>query len=336
MAPSILIWAQLTSGAPLPNAEDEINALQDLHGKDGITVTVRREEPWSALRSTIDEVKPSIFHFIGHGKRGHLDTNDVDDDGFPGPTRITPPQVAEAVNFPGSSVTGLFLNGCDTAHWAPHLIPADGWFIGATRPMNDDEASFFASRFYPKLAAGESEASAFESTLGDMEQLGHSGSGRMVRWVADPTPTDFLHKIFSRPALTYATVDEGSLQDLAAALDGVRKALTTKRLITREDLGNARTVYCRERFDDELIGHVKSRLSAVTTDLRQLRKEFPRVVQWANDGHLYTDEDRQRFLTLADRLDTSRNVLLAAANEHLPGHQQLQPIPMSSQVRGGV
>jgi hypothetical protein len=125
---------------------------------------------------------------------------------------------------------------------------------------------------------------------------------------------------------------EASLLDLGDALDGVRRALSTNALATRVDVVGSSTVLCTDPLDTELTASLKLRLGCVEFDYRQLRKEFPQVVQFA-DAWVFTPlEERGRLMALADRLDDSRNQLLIAVNDHLPADRQLPMISRSSAI----
>lgn len=330
----ILVWAQLACAQDLELAKDEIEMIERLGSRDDCIVRVERDRPWAEIAVTIQQFEPTVFHFIGHGKRGSLVALDFGTGGLIEETRISPQRLVTVLRSAGTSIQGAYLNGCDTAQWAPHLLPKDGWLIGSITTLSDDLGGFFAPTYYQHLCDGLTNSEAFDRTQQDVALLTGSVGVPLVRWVEDPDPCDFLYKVFCRQAFQAPVLHEGSLLDLGDALDGVRRALSTNALATRVDVVGSSTVLCTDPLDTELTASLKLRLGCVEFDYRQLRKEFPQVVQFA-DAWMFTPfEERGRLMALADRLDDSRNQLLIAVNDHLPADRQLPMISRSSAIHG--
>lgn len=330
----ILVWAQLACAQDLELAQHEVDMIELLGSREDCIVHVARNRPWTELAAAVQEFEPTVFHFVGHGKRGNLVALDFAEGGFVEETRISPRRLVKVLRDTGTSIQGAYLNGCDTAQWAPHLLPKDGWLIGSTTTLSDDLGGFFAPTYYQYLCDGLASSDAYYRTLQDVTLLTGSAGVSLVRWVEDPDPNEFVHKIFCRQAFQVPVLDEGSLVDLGDALDGVRRALSTSALATRVDVAGSSTVLCTDPLDSELTARLKLRLECAEFDYRQLRKEFPQVVRFADGWMLTSLEERGRLMALADRLDDSRNQLLIVVNAHLPADRQLPMIARSSAVHG--
>ncbi|WP_431074722.1 hypothetical protein [Microbacterium phyllosphaerae] len=326
----ILVWAQLACAPDLDLARDEVARLRKLGLNVSFEVSVETDRPWSDLAEVLQSFDPDIFHYIGHGHRGRLIALDYDSDTGRSEREITPAELTHAFRKRSARLRGVVLNGCDTAHWAPHFIPDDGWVVGATRNVGDDPGTLFADMFYTYIEAGASAKDAFEDAVEYVAQADNGIRPPIVRWVMDPEPTVFLRQVFDRQSFRLPVRAEGSLYDLASALDGAHDALSTRTLATRTQIEDQSVVYCREPLDRELVRVLKKRLTLIRADLRLLIREFPDVVRFI-DGWMSVQPDEWPYLLfLADRIDASRSALLSVVNATLPPDQHFPPIRLSS------
>lgn len=330
----VLVWAQTNVGRPLASAAHEIDFLVWLANESTIALDVEIVENgyWAELPEHISRYRPTVLHYIGHGRRGSLMVRDRDSAGFPVEVEISPDQFADVLRDAGTWLRGVFLNGCETAHWAPHLIPQGGWIVGINYKVDDHLASEFSSNFYTTLADGGSVEVAFGTGLDEVRGHLRFRKGTFVRWFEDPDPDDFLHKVFSRQAFLTSTLEEESLLDLSNALKDVRHALKTNGLALRHDLGMSRQVSCRTPFSKELVAPLLDQLKVVRDDLSHLRRRFPLVVKYG-DGWMEVPQDEiGTLLHLADRLDHSRNELLRLVNRIIPVNKNFQMIMPTSKT----
>ncbi|MHC5796494.1 CHAT domain-containing protein [Lacisediminihabitans sp. FW035] len=328
----ILVWAQTSAGRPLAAAADEIDYLRQL-AKDypiKLLVEVVENGYWADLPGHISRFRPTVLHYIGHGRRGSLLVLDRDSAGFPGEVSIGPDDFADILRGATNSLRGVFLNGCETAHWAPHLIPPDGWIVGMNHKIDDHLASEFSGNFYSALLDRGSSDLAFEAVLRGIQDHPQFTEGTIVRWTEDPLPNDFLHKVFSRQAFLTSALEEGSLLDLCDALKGVRQALKTRGLALRNDLGLSGQISCRTPLGKDIVTPLLARLKVAEGDLRQLRQQFPLVVKCSDGWMNVESEEIEALLDLADRLDRSRNELLRIVNQSLPTYKRLPMITLTS------
>lgn len=326
----ILVWAQLRLAPDLLYANDEIRWIMDLEARSRCVVDVQVDRFWTDLPGAVESFQPDIVHFIGHGKRGALLAIDVDETGMPAERKVSPRELLEAFRKPPMCLSGVFLNGCDTAHWAPHFVPNGGWLIGTNKRLSDDAGAFFAPRFYEYLVDGMSDGDAFDRAYAEIAGMVDGESAPLVRWVEDPDPEDFLSKVFSRQGFLTPVSFEGSLLDLGEAIGGVRQSLSKGALATRAEMPGSSTIYCRGPLDPHVVARLMPRLTAVDVDYRQLRNGFPDVVRYADAWMEIPSASKSRLLELADRLDRSRNELLRTANDHLPDRKRLPLMAVSS------
>ena len=324
------MWAQLKYARDLVHANDEIKSIEALRSRDVCAVEVHRDEPWVKLKTIVGEFRPTVIHYIGHGKKGSLSALDLASTGIPEERIITPKQLVKAFRHAPVPIRGVFLNGCETAHWAPYFVPDNGWLIGSNTTISDDVSGFFAPLFYERILTGLSDGEAFDRSMKDMEPLASRKEVPLVRWINDPAPADFLHKVFSRQAFHLPVFREASLADLGHALEGAGAALSTNSLAKRVDIAGSATIYCRHPLDATAVRELRQALIGAKFDFRQLRAEFPRLDRIPSGLTNISREDFNRLIHLADRLDGSRNQLLLAVNRYLPDAERFSMIDLSS------
>lgn len=301
----VLVWAQLHLASDLREAPIEARMLGDLDKSEMYDVDVKKDEPWEGIEAAIRAFDPHVFHFIGHGTRGSLHVARRQPGGMPIASTATPRELHAALRD-ARSLSGVFLNGCETSQWAPHLIPQGGWFIGANRKVDDAGARLFAEKFYEQFQARSTNQDAFDAALTHVANANGHSQPPIVRWVEDPNPEEFIHKVFDREAFRASVGRESSMRELKDALKGITQSLRRGRLITREDFGTSNVVHCTEPLDPRAVDVIRHRMRAVTFDFGQLSREFSSVPDLGNSLDKIPQRERRRFLLLADRLDRSQ------------------------------
>ncbi|MFD8771068.1 CHAT domain-containing protein [Microbacterium oxydans] len=329
----VLVWAQLRFASDLSEAPIEAQMLDDLNRGERYEVDVKTDEPWEDLEAAIHAFDPHVFHFIGHGKGGSLEIARGDNQGKRIPSTATPRELHAALRD-AHNLSGVFLNGCETSRWAPHLIPQGGWFIGANRKVSDSGARLFAERFYEQFQGQSTSRDAFDAALAHVANAKGHSQPPIVRWVEDPDPEEFIHKVFDREAFRASVGRESSMQELEDALKGITKSLRGRRLVTREILGAPNVVQCMDPLDPQAVDVIRHRMKAVSFDFRQLSQEFSSVPDLGNALYKIPRRDRRRFLLLADRLDHSRNETIDAVNKVLPDRLRLSKVELTSSAVG--
>ncbi|WP_127887999.1 hypothetical protein [Rathayibacter festucae] len=321
----ILVWAQKDLGSKLMGIDQELVHMSTLGKRPGFEVKICLNMVWEDLSAVISEFEPNVFHFIGHGEAGSLVAYRLED-GIPAEARISPFRLTQSLLFPHSSICGIFLNGCETSNWAPHLIPRNGWFIGANREVHDDSAVLFAEFFYEEIALGRKTDVAYTKAINRVSALpGHSGLAA-VHWKWDTEPAVFLWHIFDRAAFRDPVRLEGPLREVQIALSDVRSSLRDGRLYTRHDLGHPGVIRCTGALDKSHVKRILVLLSVVNHDLKTILTAFPLLLDEGYNSRSVPMNSEPQFQELADLLDASRNTVIEEVNSHLDFHLWLDPV----------
>lgn len=347
---SVLVWVDTRGGEALPRVTDELAAL------DAVTeleVHVEFETPWGELGPALLRHRPDVFHFIGHGTdRGGLLTWD----GAGGGNRErSPDEIRTRLSAaPSGGPSGLFLNACHSARWAPTLIPpAGGWVVATRSEVYDDVAAMFAPAFYRHFVVPDSTVE-HSLRMGVAELLDEGFDADVMQhsiWTEKsllPKPGDtaqqinqLLWTVFNRSAFRDSMIRELSFQDLDQALEDVLTALGTGRLFTRDDRSRPFA-----SFDPRLLGDPQvmrfvqqagRRVQDARLSLRSLQFEFPNTDHVVAGVCGMEPAERRRFVAMLDDVDDKRNAVLREANTYMRRHHQqtFDLIRRSSSTLGG-
>lgn len=140
-------------------------------------------EHWPAatpidVLSALNDQKPHVMHFSGHGGQGVLEFDDsqVAD---PKGTLVSLEQLAKALGATDKPVQVVVLNACDTLAGAGVLLESVPVVIATTRNITDLAATVFASRFYAAVAAGRSVRHAIDQAKFAIDVLA-GGEGDVI------------------------------------------------------------------------------------------------------------------------------------------------------------
>lgn len=154
-------------------------ALRKALHRDLVDIDHRPAATPEDLLDGINELRPHVIHFAGHGggaavlfDNGHVD----DPQGRSMPFGL----LGRALVATNTPPTLLVLNACDTVDGADALLNAVPVVIAMSSSIGDLAAAVFAARFYAAIASAQSVASAVDqATVGvDMAGLGEG-------WVPD-------------------------------------------------------------------------------------------------------------------------------------------------------
>ncbi|MCJ8519531.1 CHAT domain-containing protein [Pseudorhizobium tarimense] len=111
------------------------------------------------LLDGINDVRPHVIHFLGHGgdRSLYLENGSVEG---PEGRAMTFEILMEALASPDTPPTMLVLNACDTLEGADEILPAVPVVIAMSEPIGDVSSTVFATRFYAAIASGQSVGSA--------------------------------------------------------------------------------------------------------------------------------------------------------------------------------
>lgn len=345
--PKILVWAALSVGDELPDAQDEIDYFKELDREGLCLVVVKKNQPWDRLAAALLDQAPDIFHFIGHGDRnGSLTFNGRGDETW----NLEPSELVAILRAaPNGGPRGVFLNACWSSSQAPHVTPAGGWLVSMDRAAADDVAALFSQHFYTNLlvpsdtpspsnalrlaqetvrASGAMESELIQSVwLGQNEWLVHDDG--------EPLTADFVRTVFNRNAFRISAVHELTLDSLRVALTDVSLAIGTGRLVTRENQEVFRLVQLAELHTPEfsrLSRTIGLALHEVNRAVAALAKEYPEFGSSPCLPGSASLDELPRILALMDGVDIGRNRVLSIVNDYLrtQGVTTLAEIPCSS------
>jgi len=127
------------------------------------------------LIQDLNEVKPNVLHFSGHGSRADLAFEDADG-------RTTPldnTQLERLLQVGAGRIRLVVFNSCDSATQAELASHHVDVAIGMETSIGDDAAKTFAAQFYNSLGFGLSVGEAFRQAGPGRSAIRH-GTGRWV------------------------------------------------------------------------------------------------------------------------------------------------------------
>jgi CHAT domain-containing protein len=129
------------------------------------------------LLQILNEVRPHIVHFSGHGSEEALVFEDADGQ----PTFVRNDQLAMLLSSSSERIRLVVFNSCHSATHAEMACEHVEAAIGMDQPVDDEAAKFFAAQFYNSLGFGLSLERAFAQACTQMSlALGEvSGAPRL-------------------------------------------------------------------------------------------------------------------------------------------------------------
>lgn len=123
------------------------------------------------LLDDINEVRPTILHFSGHGSDSALAFEDAD-----GNTQMLDNALlGRLLEAAAGGVRLIVFNCCDSAAQAEVAVEHVELAIGMDTAIDDEDAKVFAGQFYNSLGFGLSVAEAFRQAKVQVELAGGSG-----------------------------------------------------------------------------------------------------------------------------------------------------------------
>lgn len=150
--------------APL-RIDAEIRKVQEaIRGsvyRDNISIEYRPAADLHTLIDGLNDHRPQIVHFSGHGEPGALamDTGSVSGNAT---SRMSFDLLDKALSATDKPPQVIVLNSCNSATAKKALLPSNRIVIGMRAPVSDVAAAAFARRFYAAIASGQSVKAAFE------------------------------------------------------------------------------------------------------------------------------------------------------------------------------
>ncbi|MER5646134.1 CHAT domain-containing protein [Streptosporangium sp. NPDC002524] len=160
--------------------------------RDSVKINHRPAAAPEDLLDGLNDLKPHVVHFSGHGGAGAIvmDNSNVDD---PQARDLTFDRLGRALDTAAPPPVLLVLNACDTVEGADEdLLPIVPVVIAMASTVLDATAAVFAARFYAAIAAGISIKKAFDQAVLGVELAGLSDESWMITLVhrEDVDPAD--------------------------------------------------------------------------------------------------------------------------------------------------
>jgi hypothetical protein len=139
--------------------------MREAEFRDSIFLEWRPARQVGDLIQDLNEVRPTVLHFSGHGNRRALAFEDENEDA----AFLTNDQLAKLLAAAPEKIRLAVFNSCDSAPQAELAVSHVELAIGMDAPVGDRIAQTFAGQFYNSLGFGNSVAKAFEQAVFQVE-----------------------------------------------------------------------------------------------------------------------------------------------------------------------
>lgn len=159
---TVLFLAANPRDQPLLSLDEEVRSIGEMIRKSLHRDAVRLESRW-ALRphdvlQALNEVRPRIIHFSGHGAAtGEL----ILQDDHGGSKLVTKEAMVQVMAVLGDGVELVFFNTCFSQAQAQRVTEHVPAAIGMSDTIGDEAARVFSSQFYSAIGFGRSVLNAF-------------------------------------------------------------------------------------------------------------------------------------------------------------------------------
>lgn len=158
---TVLFLASSPLDQPSLRLDEEARAIGEMIRLSAYRDAVKLQSRWAArpldILQAINECKPRIVHFSGHGSmEGDLVFQDA-----AGATRLVSTAALVQTMTTDSDIQLVFFNACYTSIQAQEIVRHVSAAIGMSTAIGDDAARIFAAQFYSAIGFGRSVAVAF-------------------------------------------------------------------------------------------------------------------------------------------------------------------------------
>lgn len=160
---NVLFLASNPSDQQSLRLDQEIRLIQEKIRSSEYRGSINLESRWavrsSDLLQAINEVKPHVIHFSGHGSQDHdivLETTEGST------TLLSKETVTQLMKTMSDSIRLVIFNNCFSGGQAEAVTEYIECAIGMNEAVRDDAAREFAAQFYSAIAFGKSVQNAFE------------------------------------------------------------------------------------------------------------------------------------------------------------------------------
>ncbi|REJ34367.1 MAG: hypothetical protein DIU82_09120 [Bacillota bacterium] len=143
--------------------DEEVRAISEMIRKGKYRDVIRLESRWALrpldLLQAINECRPTVIHFSGHGSEsGHI----VFQDDAGRSKLVSTEAVVQTLAAASDTIQLVFFNTCYSREQAEAVVKYIPAAIGMNVSIRDDAARVFAAQFYSSLSFGLSLSQAFE------------------------------------------------------------------------------------------------------------------------------------------------------------------------------
>jgi len=136
-------------------------AIREADYRDQIDLVIESAVRIRDVFRAINEHRPRVVHFSGHGDQRCLALLDEHDQTRP----IDGQVLADLLEANDDDVQVVVLNSCDSHSQAERLLAAVPYVVGTNGPLDDEAAIIFSRTFYSALAHGRSVAASFRQGI---------------------------------------------------------------------------------------------------------------------------------------------------------------------------
>lgn len=160
---NILFITSSPKDQTLLGPDEEVREIEDKIRKSDYRDSISFFTRWAArpldLLQAINEIKPTIIHFSGHGSES-AELVFQDDSGD---TKLVSKEgIVQSISTATEDVKMTFFSSCFTHSQAKEIVEYVDTAIGMIEEIGDDSARIFAAYFYSAIGFGHSVKTAFE------------------------------------------------------------------------------------------------------------------------------------------------------------------------------
>ncbi len=143
--------------------DEEARAIQEMIRKSQYRDSVKLESRWAVrpmdVLQAINEHKPAIVHFSGHGSK----QDEIVFQDEAGKTKLVSKEaIVQVMRACSGDIRLVFFNTCYSRNQAEEVVAHVEAAVGMNTSIGDEAARVFASQFYSAIGFGKSVARAFE------------------------------------------------------------------------------------------------------------------------------------------------------------------------------
>jgi CHAT domain-containing protein len=145
------------------NPDEEVREIEDKIRKSEYRDSISFVTRWAArpldTLQAINEIKPTIIHFSGHGSE---DSELAFQDDYGNTKLVSKEGIVQTIATATEDVKMIFFSSCFTHQQAKEIVKHVDASIGMINEIGDDSARIFAAYFYSSIGFGHSIAKSFK------------------------------------------------------------------------------------------------------------------------------------------------------------------------------